>query len=72
MTSYGRVPTRSTRSKLSDKGYKEYDTHDGRVTFGHAKAEADNVVKHLHKQGFLARIVTLNNGSIIVMYKEKK
>jgi len=72
MTSYGRAPPRSLRGKLSDKGYKEYDTHDGRVTFGRAKAEAEGVVGRLHKQGYLARMATLSNGSIVAMYKEKK
>jgi len=72
MTSYGRAPPKSMRAKLADKGYKEYDLHDGRVTFGHAKTEAESVVERFHKKGYLARMVTLSNGSIVVMYKEKK
>jgi len=68
-------PRSSQRQKLSSKGYKEYDTRDGRVSFGHSRSEAEGVVKRLHKQGFLARVVTLHHTdggySLYVMYKEK-
>jgi hypothetical protein len=70
-----RAPPRSQRSRLRDKGYKEYDTHDGRVSFGHSKTEAEDVVKRLRSRGFLARVVKLNHMdggySLYVMYKEK-
>ena len=74
--SLGRAPPRSQRSKLADKGYKEFGLNDGRVSFGHAKTEAEKVVEQLHGNGFLARLVKQNHMdggySYYVMYKVRK
>ncbi len=74
--SYERAPPRSMRSRLSDKGYKEYDLKDGRYSFGTNKSKAEDVVKQLHAKGLLAQVVHIRHmdggpGHYQVMYKEK-
>ncbi len=74
-SSYGRAPPRSARSRLFDKGYKEYDLKDGRVNFGN-RSEAEAVVKKFHDKGYLAQVAPVRapwgmSTSYCVMYKEK-
>jgi hypothetical protein len=64
------------RSRLSDKGYKEYDPGMGHITFGSNKSEAEQTVKKLHTKGNLAQVVPIRHMddggvSYVVMYKEK-